>query len=134
MASWVLAATPGGDVERRIEDKLAPTKVADNYVLLSIKRALRAGSCGAGQRPAKSPFSLYNSYKIAFGAHSKTYPARRRCSQRCASALIEVNQAAAETTKTREQMERKMGDLLYLGIGFGAFALLALYVWACGRA
>jgi len=27
-----------------------------------------------------------------------------------------------------------MGDLIFLGIGFGAFALLALYVFACGRA
>jgi len=27
-----------------------------------------------------------------------------------------------------------MGDLIFVGIGIGAFALLALYVFACGRA
>jgi len=27
-----------------------------------------------------------------------------------------------------------MGDLIFVGIGVGAFALLALYVFACGRA
>jgi hypothetical protein len=30
--------------------------------------------------------------------------------------------------------ELTMGDLIYLGIGFGSFALLALYVFGCGRA
>lgn len=27
-----------------------------------------------------------------------------------------------------------MGDAIFLGIGLGAFALFALYVFACGRA
>jgi len=27
-----------------------------------------------------------------------------------------------------------MGDLVFLGVGAGAFVLLALYVFACGRA
>jgi hypothetical protein len=30
--------------------------------------------------------------------------------------------------------EPTMSDLLFLAVGFGAFGLLALYVFACGRA
>jgi len=30
--------------------------------------------------------------------------------------------------------ERLMGDILYLALGLGAFGLLSLYVFGCGRA